>query len=136
MNKEVLTHSEAYVKKTNRIILTVGITSLVIFLFGVYLLMGSDDTGSEYTDPIFTDNDSAINLNSASPLDNNIIQFNDEPDTKLPITLTPNPVPMGQVVLGTEADNVLTIGTTGKSPIMPTRSTCWKIWTSSFHRPM
>ena len=35
MSKEVLTHSESYIKKTNRIILAVGITSFVIFLLGL-----------------------------------------------------------------------------------------------------
>lgn len=41
MSKEVLTHSESYVKKTNRIILVVGLTSFVIFVIGVMLLMQS-----------------------------------------------------------------------------------------------
>ena len=117
MSKEVLTHSEAYVKKTNRIMLVIGITCLSIFLFGLYLLATGGEETKDYTDPIFTDNDDALNIGAVSPLNSDIIQFGDVEDAALPITLTPNPVPLGQVVLGTSADNVLTIGTTGKSTI-------------------
>ena len=38
MSKEVLTHSDRYVRKTNRIILIVGIITLFVFLFGLLLL--------------------------------------------------------------------------------------------------
>ena len=38
MAKEVLTHSDRYVRKTNRIILIVGIITLLVFLFGLMLL--------------------------------------------------------------------------------------------------
>ena len=41
MAKEVLTHSERYVRKTNRIILIIGIITLFVFLFGI-LLLGAD----------------------------------------------------------------------------------------------
>ena len=116
MSKEVLTHSEVYVKKTNRIILVVGITSLLLFLLGIYLLMESKKKPSEYTEPVFTDNADALNFGSANPLDNNI-EFNTLEDAPDPITLTPDPVPLGQVVLGTSADNVLTVGTNGKAAI-------------------
>ena len=116
MNKENLTYSEVYVKKTNRIILAVGIASLLIFLVGIYLLLNSGEQTSEYTDPVFTDNDDALNFGDVSPLDNNI-EFNNLDDAPLPITLTPNPIPLGQVLVGTSADNVLTIGTTGRAPI-------------------
>ena len=43
MSKEPLTHSETYLKKTNRIILTVGIASLLLFIFGLALLLLSND---------------------------------------------------------------------------------------------
>ena len=38
MSKEVLTHSDRYVRKTNRIILIVGIITLFVLLFGLLLL--------------------------------------------------------------------------------------------------
>ena len=62
MSKEPLTHSETYLKKTNRIILTVGIASLLIFIFGLALLLLSNDTTVEYEAPNFTDNDDALNI--------------------------------------------------------------------------
>ena len=116
MSKEALTHSEAYVKKTNRIILAVGITSFIVFLIGIFLLIQSKNTPDEYQDPVFNDNDDALNIGAANPLDNDIV-FNNIEEGELPITTTPNPVPMGQVVLGTTALNVLTIGTNGKAAV-------------------
>ena len=64
MSKEILTHSESYVKKTNRIILVVGITSFVIFVLGVMLLMQSGPVQDDYTEPVFTDNDDALTITS------------------------------------------------------------------------
>ena len=72
MSKEALTHSEAYVKKTNRIILAVGITSFIVFLIGIFLLIQSKNTPDEYQDPVFNDNDDALNIGAANPLDNDI----------------------------------------------------------------
>ena len=116
MSKEVLTHSESYVKKTNRIILAVGITSFIIFIFGVVLLIKSNKVVDDYEEPVFTDNDDALNIGNTSPLTDNL-EFGIVDDGEVPITMTPDPVSMGQVVLGTEAKNVLTIGTNGKTAI-------------------
>ena len=116
MSKEVLTHSESYVKKTNRIILVVGLTSFVIFVIGVMLLMQSGPVQEDYTEPVFTDNDDALNIsNDTGPTDN--IEFGVVDDGEPPITTTPNPVQMGQVVLGTDAKNVLTLGTNAKAAV-------------------
>ena len=57
MSKEVLTHSESYVKKTNRIILAVGITSFIIFIFGVVLLIKSNKVVDDYEEPVVIDED-------------------------------------------------------------------------------
>ena len=114
MSKEVLTHSESYIKKTNRIILAVGITSFVVFLFGLYLLFSSDEPIDEYEEPVFTDNDDALNVVDNTPVQESI-EFSTVGDTEVPLTTTPNPVPLGQVVLGTDAKNVLTLGTNGKT---------------------
>ena len=116
MSKEILTHSESYVKKTNRIILAVGITSFIIFVFGVVLLIKSNNVVDEYEEPVFTANDDALNITNTSPLTDNI-EFDMIDDGEVPITMTPDPISMGQVVLGTEAKNVLTIGTNGKTAI-------------------
>ena len=62
MSKEVLTHSERYVRKTNRIILIVGITSFVVFLFGLLLLFSSGTPTTEYEEPVFNEDDDALNL--------------------------------------------------------------------------
>ena len=70
-----LTHSENYVKKTNRIILIVGISSLIIFLLGVMLLISEDNNTYEYEEPSFTDNDDAINIGETNPLLDNSIEF-------------------------------------------------------------
>ena len=57
MSKEVLTHSESYVKKTNRIILAVCITSFVVFLFGLYILFSRYYPIDEYEDTVLNDKD-------------------------------------------------------------------------------
>ena len=57
MSKEVLTSSERYVRKTNRIILIVGITSFVVFLFGLLLLVSSGGETVEQQEVVFTDDD-------------------------------------------------------------------------------
>ena len=116
MSKEVLTHSESYVRKTNRIILMVGITSFVIFVIGVMLLLKSGPAEEEYTEPVFTDNASALNFGDNRPV-NDTLEFGNVDDGLPPITSTPNPVQMGQVVLGTDAKNVLTIGTNARAAI-------------------
>ena len=118
--QQVLTHSEAYVKKTNRIILIVGFTSLFLFIVGVVLLLTEDTSNYEYEEPNFTDNADALNIGQQSPLLNNNIEFQTIEEDEIPITLTPNPVPLGSVVLGTDAQNVLTLGTNGKASIVIT----------------
>jgi len=116
MSKEVLTHSESYIRKTNRIILAVGITSFVIFLLGLYLLFSSGEKTSEYTDPVFTDNDDPLQVETSTSEDTGI-EFTVVDDGVPPITSTPNPVALGQVVIGSDAKNVLTIGTNGKASV-------------------
>ena len=72
MDRDNLTHSEKYIKKTNRIILAIGITSLAIFIFGVILLIKSNKKNDEYEDPVFTDNADVLNMEEASPLTHGI----------------------------------------------------------------
>lgn len=110
MNKEPLTHSETYLKKTNRIILTVGIASLLIFIFGLALLLLSNDTTVEYEAPNFTDNDDALNIAERQETTAGGIEFGNIIEDEIPLTTTPDPVPLGQVVIGTDAKNVLTLG--------------------------
>ncbi|MBR2137614.1 MAG: DUF3659 domain-containing protein [Alphaproteobacteria bacterium] len=117
MAKEVLTHSERYVRKTNRIILIIGIITLFVFLFGI-LLLGADS--EEVEDQYVPDSgiQEETNIAGEQTVDNNPeIEFDEAPDVERPITMAPNPVNMGQVVLGNEASNVITIGTNGKSAI-------------------
>ncbi|MBO7097520.1 MAG: hypothetical protein J6W11_02635, partial [Alphaproteobacteria bacterium] len=69
MSKEPLqlTHSEQYVKKTNRIILFIGIVSLAAFLFGLLLLFSSKTTNEEYQEPVFTADDDVLALDGEQP---------------------------------------------------------------------
>ena len=117
MNKEPLTHSETYLKKTNRIILTVGIASLLIFIFGLALLLLSNDTTVEYEAPNFTDNDDALNIAERQETTAGGIEFGNIIEDEIPLTTTPDPVPLGQVVIGTDAKNVLTLGTNGRGSV-------------------
>ena len=120
MSKEPLqlTHSERYVRKTNRIILIIGIVSFVAFLFGLILLFSSRAPQDDYQEPVFTADDDVLSEElDTNNLLSNEIEFDTIDSSELPITTTPNPINMGQVVLGTEAKNVLTIGTNGKSAI-------------------
>lgn len=115
MSKEPLTHSEKYVKKTNTIILMIGLSSLLIFIFGLVLLIKSGDGIEEYDEPVFTEN---ADVFGAIPTATNeqSIEFSTM-EGEIPLTTTPDPVPMGEVVLGTEAKNVLTLGTNGKASV-------------------
>ena len=49
MSKEVLTHSDRYVRKTNRIILIVGIISMLVFLFGLALMTSEEPQEEQQT---------------------------------------------------------------------------------------
>ena len=109
MSKEVLTSSERYVRKTNRIILIVGITSFVVFLFGLLLLFSSGSEVQEQQEFVFTEDEDALGVEDNNALMSDVIEFDDVEDVEIPITTTPDPINMGQVVLGTEAKNVLTI---------------------------
>ena len=118
MSKEVLTHSDRYVRKTNRIILIVGIISMLVFLFGL-ALMSSDDTPTEQQHYVVEDSIEAetnLQVGDEGNLESEI-QFEDAEEIERPITMTPNPINMGQVVIGTESTNVLTVGTNSKSSI-------------------
>ena len=118
MSKEVLTHSDRYVRKTNRIILIVGIISMLVFLFGLALMTSEEPQEEQQTYEIDNSIDAETNLQvgDEGSLESEI-QFDDAEEIERPITLTPNPINMGQVVIGTEATNVLTIGTNSKSSI-------------------
>ena len=72
----------------------------------MYLLFSSDEPIDEYEEPVFTDNDDALNVVDNTPVQESI-EFSTVGDTEVPLTTTPNPVPLGQVVLGTDAKNVL-----------------------------
>ena len=117
MSKEVLTHSDRYVRKTNRIILIVGIITLFVFLFGLMLLTTEtpeEEQHYEVEDTIDAESDLGMNVNTNNEAE---IEFDDAETIERPITLTPNPINMGQVVLGNDATNVLTIGTNSKAAI-------------------
>ena len=96
MSKEPLTHSEKYVKKTNTIILMIGLSSLLIFIFGLILLIKSGDGIEEYEEPVFTEN---ADVFGAIPTTTNeqSIEFSTM-EGEIPLTTTPDPVPMGEVV--------------------------------------
>ena len=114
--KEYLTRSESYVKKTNRVILMVGLISLFVFIFGLLLVLRDEEEEEQYTAPVFTANDDALGIQNEAPVQE-ALEFDNMDQGEIPITTTPYPVELGQVVLGTEAKNVLTIGTTGKVSI-------------------
>jgi len=117
MAKEILTHSDRYVRKTNRIILIIGIIFLCLFVFGL-LLIGAEDTPKEEKFEVETTIDAESDIGLTTDTNNEAeIEFGDADVEERPITLTPNPVNMGQVVIGHEASNVLTIGTQGRFAI-------------------
>lgn len=117
MSKEPLTHSDRYVRKTNRIILIIGIISLVIFLFGLMLLVGDQKEEVQHYE-IERSIDAETNFGLTNDTNNEAeIEFDEVDMGERPITLEPNPINMGQLVLGNEASNVLTIGTNGRREI-------------------
>ena len=117
MSKEPLTHSDRYVRKTNRIILIIGIIALLVFLFGLALL-STEEVEQVQRYQVETGISAETNFGLSSEGSNEAeIEFDDSEEIGRPITMTPNPINMGQVVLGSDATNVLTIGTNGKSAI-------------------
>lgn len=117
MAKEVLTHSDRYVRKTNHIILIVGIITLCLFVFGL-LLLAADEPVEEQKYEVESTIDAETDIGIASETSSEAeIEFDEAETEEKPITLTPNPINMGQVLLGNEASNVLTIGTNGKFAI-------------------
>lgn len=117
MSKEVLTHSERYVRKTNRIILIIGFIATCVFLFGL-LLLGTDPEEEQAHYEIERSIDEEANIGATPEITaESQVVFDDSETDESPITLTPNPINIGQVVLGNEASNVLTIGTNGKKSI-------------------
>ena len=115
MSDEQLTNSEVYVRKTNRIILIVGLTSLLIFLFGISLLLLSGGEVEE-TSMNFENTDDGINIDHKDALSTNI-EIGSIIEGEVPLTMTPDPVPLGQVIIGSDARNVLTLGTNGHASI-------------------
>ena len=117
MSNDRLTSSERYVKKTNTIILIIGLSSLLVFIFGLILLVSSDENVDIYNEPVFDTNDDIF---AAAPTKEEVaiqdIEFSTVED-ETPITMTPDPIIIGEVSLGTEAKNVLTLGTNGKYTI-------------------
>lgn len=118
MSQEPLTHSDRYVRKTNKIILILGIICLFVFLFSLLLLNSTEEPEEEqhYEFDQSIQDEVSNEFNSTSN-NNSEIEFDDTKDDERPIMLTPNPIYMGQVVLGNSASNVLTIGTNGKKSI-------------------
>ncbi|MBR1601675.1 MAG: hypothetical protein IJ677_08905, partial [Alphaproteobacteria bacterium] len=117
MSREPLTHSDRYVRKTNRIILIIGFIALCVFLFGL-LLLGSEPEEEQPHYEIERSIEDESNFGTTSEINNEAeVVFDNIDTTESPITLTPNPINIGQVVLGNEASNVLTIGTNGKRSI-------------------
>jgi YD repeat-containing protein len=117
MVKEVLTHSDRYVRKTNHIILIVGIITLCLFVFGL-LLLAADEPVEEQKYEVESTIDAETDIGIAPETSSETeIEFGEAETEEKPITLTPNPINMGQVLLGNEASNVLTIGTNGKFAI-------------------
>ena len=117
MSKEVLTHSDRYVRKTNRIILIIGIIALVVFLFGL-MLLNVDTTEEEKTYQIDTDINDETSEETVTDNDTNAeIVFDDAEEIERPITLEPSVIDMGKIVLGRSASGVLTIGTNSKAAI-------------------
>ena len=103
MSDEQLTNSEVYVRKTNRIILIVGLTSLLIFLFGISLLLLSGGEVEE-TSMNFENTDDGINIDHKDALSTNI-EIGSIIEGEVPLTMTPDPVPLGQVIIGSDARN-------------------------------
>ena len=91
---------------------------MLVFLFGLALMTSDDTADQQQTYEIDDGIEAETNLQvgDEGSLESEI-QFDDAEEIERPITLTPNPINMGQVVIGTEATNVLTIGTNSKSAI-------------------
>ena len=97
MAKEVLTHSDRYVRKTNRIILIVGIITLLVFLFGLMLLttdVPEEEQHYEVEDTIDAETDLGMGNNTSN--NEAEIEFDDAEEMERPITLTPNPINMAR----------------------------------------
>ena len=117
MSKGPLTRADRYVKKTDKIILIIGIIALLTFLFT--LMLATADTQEEERATIVDDSgiDAETDINIKNQEIPNEIEFDKTEDDERPITLSPLELNMGQIILGNEATNVLTIGSNGKREI-------------------
>lgn len=118
MSKGPLTRSDKYVKKTDKIFLIIGIIALLSFVFALMLVNSSP----EEEEQVATINDEGIgdetkiNVQEQEEVPGDMV-FDDVGEDERPITLSPSELNMGQVVIGNESTNVLTIGTNGKREI-------------------
>ena len=117
MGKGPLTRADKYVKKTDRIFLIIGIIFFLLFVFAGLLLT----SGKKEERPVATIENTGIGDETRIDIANqeipNDIEIDNPEEEEKPITLSPVELNMGQIVLGNEASNVLTIGTNGKREI-------------------
>ena len=117
MSKGPLTRADKYVKKTDKIFLFIGIISLLLFIF-VFMLATSGTEEEKEVTMIENEGISAeTKIDAVNQEIPNEVEFDNPEEEDRPITLSPLELNMGQIVLGNEATNVLTIGTNGKREI-------------------
>ena len=112
MKKELLSASDRYLKKTNRIVLIVGLVMALAFLIGLLSLIDLGGRGVEDTDPDLTatvDPFAALNTGNNAPIA--LPTAPAEGSAKL--EAKPEALVLDPVVLGTKAESVITLIATG-----------------------
>ena len=110
MNEELLSSSDQYLKKSNRMLLIIGIIAFLAFLTGVIVLLGGEEQQKE---------DAKVTIGNSAESSTNILggtgdRFNmnmpeEQPTSGIRVVATPEKLVFDQVVLGTEAEGTITL---------------------------
>ncbi len=109
-----LTSSDKYLRKSNRIIMLIGIVALVIFLMGmIFVIFGGEEKAKEETDIDLTNSIDPFAVDVTEEVDPILEQEVLVPDA---IKVTPSEIILAQVQVGTIAETTVTImASPGKS---------------------
>ena len=108
MNEELLSSSDRYLKKSNKMLLIVGIIAFLAFLTGVIVLLSGGEERKK--DAEVTIGESAESSSSITGGDADTFNLAEEPvPSTVRLVVTPETMRFDQVVLGTMAEGTLTL---------------------------
>ena len=123
MNEELIGSSDKYVKKSNKMLLLVGLGALLLFFIGLVILLSGGDEGRRDAEVTVTGGADAFSNVSAGQAD--VFDPFDKPSSSVSLLVSPDNLRFDQVVLGTSAEGALTVSA---SSSMDARSITSQPW--------